>query len=634
MGDLDLRLSKTAARSANARHVRLGRLLLENGKIAETDLNHALRLQKRIDAPLGDIMVAEGLVSKKDVRQALAYQAGTGGIEPVCDQPGPDLAKHLTAEECLSFGVVPWSQKADRLYVAATSPHGFSALCKIRSDQAGSYFPLIVDETNIRSRQSALYGEELARNASKRTPEAESCRSLQFTKTRRSVTATVLVALVLSLSFWSYSWVITAGVLLASLTLVMTTTLKASAFLSGMRIEALHAPPPATFRMPRVSVLVPLLRETEIAGQLIERLSKLTYPKSLLNVVLVLEQEDRLTRETISRTALPDWISVVEVPKEGSLTTKPRALNYALNFCKGSILGVWDAEDWPEVDQIEQVVTRFSTAPQEVVCLQGQLDYYNSRSNWLTRCFTIEYAIWWRIVMPGIARLGLVVPLGGTTLFFKRHALEQLGGWDAHNVTEDADLGVRLARHGYRTELIPTVTREEATSRVGGWVRQRSRWLKGFLVTYLVHMRRPTELLQQVGFWRFMGIQTLFLASVVQFATAPLLWSFWITLFGARHPVEDTLGDVAAWGLIGLFIFAELLNLAMGFVAVGTKDRRRLLAFVPTMMLYFILGTIAAYKALWELLRDPFFWDKTQHGVSSITDVSPDIEASEAYPSA
>ena len=185
-------------------------------------------------------------------------------------------------------------------------------------------------------------------------------------------------------------------------------------------------------------------------------------------------------------------------------------MNYALDFCRGTIIGVWDAEDAPEPDQIEKVAARFNEAAPNVVCLQGMLDYYNARQNWISRCFTIEYATWWRVVLPGMARLGFVIPLGGTTLFFRRKALEKLGRWDAHNVTEDADLGVRLARHGYVTELIPTVTYEEANCRPWRWVRQRSRWLKGFMITYIVHMRDPAQLLRDLGFKRFMGLQMIF----------------------------------------------------------------------------------------------------------------------------
>jgi cellulose synthase/poly-beta-1,6-N-acetylglucosamine synthase-like glycosyltransferase len=187
-------------------------------------------------------------------------------------------------------------------------------------------------------------------------------------------------------------------------------------------------------------------------------------------------------------------------------------------------------------------------------------------------------------------------------------------------VTEDADLGVRLARHGYVTELVPTVTHEEATHRPWAWVRQRSRWLKGFLVTYLVHMRDPGQLLRDLGPKRFLGLQAMFLATFCQFACAPLLWTFWLTYAGITHPVQSTLGSGVMWAMIGLFVTSELLNLAMGFTAVSGRKHRHLLAYVPTMMVYFTLGTLAAYKALWELVRSPFFWDKTQHGTSDPQD--------------
>jgi cellulose synthase/poly-beta-1,6-N-acetylglucosamine synthase-like glycosyltransferase len=261
-------------------------------------------------------------------------------------------------------------------------------------------------------------------------------------------------------------------------------------------------------------------------------------------------------------------------------------------------------------------VMRFNEAPENVVCLQGILDYYNPRENWISRCFTIEYATWWRLVLPGISKLGLVLPLGGTTLFFKRDALEKLGRWDAHNVTEDADLGVRLARHGYVTELIPTVTFEEANCRPWRWVRQRSRWLKGFMITYFVHMRDPIQLIRDLGFARFMGLQMIFLATFSQFALAPLLWSFWITMFGVAHPVQSILGDTTIMTLIVLFFLSEILNITMALTAVSSQHHRHLMKWVLTMPLYFTLGALASYKAIYEMIVTPFYWDKTEHGVT------------------
>jgi cellulose synthase/poly-beta-1,6-N-acetylglucosamine synthase-like glycosyltransferase len=222
-------------------------------------------------------------------------------------------------------------------------------------------------------------------------------------------------------------------------------------------------------------------------------------------------------------------------------------------------VGVYDAEDAPDPDQITRIVTRFAERGPEVACLQGVLDFYNPTTNWLSRCFTVEYATWFRVILPGLERLGLPIPLGGTTLFFRRAALEDLGGWDAHNVTEDADLGMRLYRHGYRTELIDTVTGEEANCRALPWVKQRSRWLKGYMMTWATHMRDPKLLWRQLGAWKFAGFQVLFLCTLSQFLLLPVLWSFWITVFGIEHPIAAALPGWAAVGLFALFILAIVL---------------------------------------------------------------------------
>ncbi len=360
--------------------------------------------------------------------------------------------------------------------------------------------------------------------------------------------------------------------------------------------------------------MVPLYEEREIADALISRLRRLTYPKALLDVILVLEERDDVTRAALDRVELPSWIRAIEVPERGKLTTKPRAMNYALDFCRGDIVGVWDAEDAPMPDQLEMVARTFAQAPDEVVCLQGVLDYYNPRTNWRSRCFTIEYSGWFRVILPGIARLGLVVPLGGTTFFFRRDKLLELGGWDAHNVTEDADLGVRLCRAGYRTEIVNTTTYEEANFRAWPWVKQRSRWLKGFMVTYLVHMRAPQRLLRDLGLRRFLGVQAFFLGTLGQFLLAPVLWLFWLVTLGLPHPFQDVIAANVLTGCIVLFITAEIVNILVGALGANACNRRFLIPWVPTMALYFPLGVLAAYKALWELIVNPFFWDKTQHG--------------------
>ncbi len=599
----------------------LGRCLVEQGVISQADLVHALDLQCHIDAPLGEIMVSEGLASRSDLLRALASQYNAEPVDLEANPPQPELAFCLPAALCLKYNAVPWLKIGGAVLVATSRPDKFASLQACMGPDGMKLLPVIAEDVLVRQHISRLYGRALAQQAATRVPVNDSCRSWNINPARRLTWAGLLLAGVALILVVAPLWTLTAAMVWALVTLLMTTALKAAALWSQLSQRVPERADPMTvhatrFRLPKVSILVPLLREKEIAGALIARLSRLTYPKSLLDVVLVLEAQDHVTRDTLARTTLPDWISVIEVPAANRLTTKPRALNYALDFCQGSIIGVWDAEDAPEPDQIERVVTRFRDAPQNVACLQGMLDYYNSRTNWLSRCFTIEYATWWRVVLPGVARLGLVVPLGGTTLFFRRDILEKLCGWDAHNVTEDADLGVRLARHGYVTELLPTVTYEEATCRPWPWVRQRSRWLKGFLITWCVHMRDPLALIRDLGFVRFMGVQTLFLATFSQFICAPLLWSFWLALIGVTHPVEQTLGAPGLWVMVGVFLGAEILNLSISLIAVSGREHRHLMGWVVTLPFYFPLGALAAFKALQEFVVCPFFWDKTTHGVS------------------
>ncbi|MEP1990075.1 MAG: glycosyltransferase [Ascidiaceihabitans sp.] len=625
VSDLRLRFADPAGVVPHVAPAPFGRHLVNTGAISQTDLVNAMGLQARIDARLGDILKADGLISDDVILDTLSKQYNAQRIDLNQDQPRLGMADALPATLCLKHRVVPWLWIGNTLLVATNDPAKFDHFRACVGSLRTTMLPVIADPMHIQTQLNRLYGFELAQKAVARVPSIESCRNWgRKIPNRNGLAIAVFGALLLSLLV-APKLMIGLAVVWAVFTLILTTVLKSGAFLAQIVQSVAHSPEVSTldqnqFRLPRVSIMVPLLREKEIAGALVKRLSRLTYPKSLLNVVLVLEAKDTITRHTLANTELPPWISVIEVPEAAGPTTKPRALNYALDFCHGSIIGVWDAEDAPEPDQIEKVVMRFNQAPENTACLQGVLDYYNPRTNWISRCFTIEYATWWRLVMPGMARLGLVIPLGGTTLFFKRDILEKLGGWDAHNVTEDADLGVRLARHGYVTELLPTVTHEEANCRAWPWVRQRSRWLKGFLITYCVHMRAPVQLMKDLGFVRFMGLQAIFLASFSQFALAPLLWSFWLVPLGLAHPAKDMFGADLLVAMMFLFIGAELLSLAMGLVAVSGRPHRHLMAWVPTMPVYFILGALASYKALYEMITDPFYWDKTEHGVAHRTD--------------
>ncbi len=459
----------------------------------------------------------------------------------------------------------------------------------------------------------------LARRAEHRTPAKESCRAWSpSTMTFRLAVTLLVVTAVFLIAPNALIWLLVGWTALTLLAVTgLRTVAAATQILHDRRKSRLWrstrqiARDPT--RLPRVSLLVPLYNEHDIAARLIALLAKLDYPRDRLEVALILEWGDRTTEMALRAADLPHWMRIVRVP-QGHLRTKPRAMNYALDFLSGEIVGIYDAEDAPARDQLMRIVAAFEHAPPNVACIQGVLDFYNARKNALTRCFTIDYAVWFRLILPGFERLGLVLPLGGTTVFFRRGALEALGRWDAHNVTEDADLGLRLARRGYRCGFLPTVTEEEATATIPAWLRQRSRWIKGYAMTWAVHMRDPLQLLGELGPLRFLGVQILLLGTLSQFFLAPLLWSFWLIVFGVQHPITDALPWGVIVGLGILFFLSEVATLLTAATAVASPKHRWLIKWVPLMHFYYPLAAVASWKGFAELLIRPFYWDKTAHG--------------------
>ncbi len=585
--------------------------LLAEGQVAPHVLLQAVTLHRRHGGRLADILLVQGDVGEGALYAAMARHWGVQTGDPGVTPPDPRLIDRIGAMTCLREGLVPWCRVGGDTMVLMAHPEDFARQADMLTRALGPVRLALAPAHAIEAAVMAARGPRLARAAEARVPEGESCRN--FARGPLHLWLALGLSL-LALLVWLSPFVLLEAMAgWAVLTLVLATALKVAAIVLALRPAAAEGPAPIIARLPVVSVMVALYREASIAPRLVRRLERLDYPRDLLDVVLVVEQEDHITRDALSRAGLPPWMRVAVVP-HGPVKTKPRALNFALDLCRGSIVGVYDAEDAPEPDQIRKVVQRFHARGENVACLQGVLDFYNPRTNWLSRCFTMEYASWFRVILPGIARLGFPVPLGGTTLFFRRAALERLGAWDAHNVTEDADLGMRLARHGLRTELIDTVTEEEACCRAYPWVKQRSRWIKGYMMTWMVHMRDPVLLWRQLGAWKFLGFQVLFVATLSQFLLAPVLWSFWVLPFGLPHPVADAMSPGLFNAMFWLFIGTEVVNFTAGLIGLRATKHGMSPLWLLTLSVYFPLGSLASYKAASELVTKPFYWDKTSHG--------------------
>jgi cellulose synthase/poly-beta-1,6-N-acetylglucosamine synthase-like glycosyltransferase len=333
-----------------------------------------------------------------------------------------------------------------------------------------------------------------------------------------------------------------------------------------------------------------------------------------LDIKIVLEAEDHETIEVARGLGLEGVFEVIRVPP--SLPqTKPKACNFALRFARGDYLVVYDAEDRPEPNQLRKVVATFQRAPADVACLQCRLNYYNVSENWLSRMFTLDYSLWFDHVLPGLERLRIPIPLGGTSNHFKIDVLRELHAWDPFNVTEDADLGIRLTQKGYRVGVVDSTTYEEASCHAGNWVRQRSRWLKGYMQTFLVHTRRPIHLMRTTGVLGFVGFLVFIGGTVLSALLNPVFWCIYllwlILLITGFDPIFPQ-----------FLLFISLFNLLAGngafiYLSMLAPIRRGWLDLIPyslTAFGYWVLISTAAYRALWQLLRNP--WEKTQHGVS------------------
>lgn len=590
---------------------RLAATLLRTGLVPPHALIEALAYVK--DGPanrlLVDVLLERNLVNEAQVFATLQRQTGFGRAD-LAAPFDPSLIDLLGASFCLAERILPLRRMSGATLIATAHPDIFVRHHHRLAAVFGPILPSLAPSSQIEARILAARGPALAQAAETTVAQDLSCRT--YCKPSASTLRLLGVAGVLAVL--ALKPVVLALAILAVLALALTTGLKLVAFFASLRAPA----PKATnfdhqARLPTVSILVALYRESDIAARLVQRLGRLDYPRALLDVVLAVEEDDTLTRHALLRADLPGWMRVVVTPA-GRVKTKPRALNHALTQCKGSIVGVYDAEDAPAPDQIRQVVHRFAQSGPKVACLQGALDFYNPTKSWLSRCFTLEYAAWFRVILPGLQRLGMPLPLGGTTLFFRREVLEKLGAWDAYNVTEDADLGIRLARHGYRTEILPSTTLEEANCQGLSWVKQRSRWVKGYMMTYITHMRDPKRLWRDLGARGFLGFQIVFLGSIAQALLAPVLWSFWAFFLGFGHPLSSTLGPLALHGLTMCFVGCEALSIAVSLLGLKRSGQKISPLWVPTLMLYFPLQTLAAYKAAYEMLVKPFFWDKTSHG--------------------
>lgn len=362
--------------------------------------------------------------------------------------------------------------------------------------------------------------------------------------------------------------------------------------------------------LPVYSVLIPLRDEAHMVQQMAKATRALDYPAEKLDIVFVVESESPKTIAAVEALLADARFSLVVVPKCPPYT-KPKALNFVLPLARGEHIVVYDAEDVPDPGQLRLAASLFAEDFQ-LECLQAELLISKSSRGFLAHMFTAEYAGLFGVLLPAIARAGLPTPLGGTSNHFRTQTLRRIGAWDAFNVTEDADLGIRMARLGLKIENFASATWEEAPETASDWIKQRSRWMKGWIQTLLVHSRRPHKLLADLSwrnlfaFYAFVGGMVVSTAIHALFLVATLIvLAIQLSLLGAPS----------------LATLSSFLTLIVGYIGagaiavIGLERLRRGGAWLAVigLPLYWLFAWCALLMALYDLLKRPYHWQKTSH---------------------
>lgn len=386
---------------------------------------------------------------------------------------------------------------------------------------------------------------------------------------------------------------------------------------------------------PTYTIFCPLYKEWEVLPQFIKAISNLDYPNSQLQVLLLLEEDDKETIKQISKISLPHYFQAIVIPHSYP-KTKPKACNYGLGFAKGEYSVIYDAEDAPESDQLKKAVMAFRKSPDDVICVQAKLNFYNPYQNILTKLFTSEYSLWFDLVLTGLQSIGAPIPLGGTSNHFKTKDLISLQGWDSFNVTEDCDLGIRLTKKGFQTAMIDSTTYEEANSEAKNWFNQRTRWIKGYIQTYLVHTRNPSAFIKSKSLNGFFKFQMIVGGKILAMFVNPLMWIITISYFVFRPIIGPAIESVFPTPILYIGVisliggnFLYLYYYMIGAVKRGYFDLVKYSYLIP---FYWIAMSLAAWVAVYRLITQPHYWSKTKHGLHLIAQDHQAESINELYP--
>lgn len=611
---------------------RLGEELLRLGAITQEQLDEALAMQGRSGGRLGEILLFLGYVTQDQLYRVLATQNRIGRVGRSVNLSDVRALPYKMADR---YGAIVIREESDYAVVAVRDKLGENEQREIEK-----YLKKPVEQVLMSKEEDADFWEQAyhARQVSDSVfglydEQPHNSAIVTFTSSQIAILLALLIIFIICMAF-NWQGTLLAFVIICQVIYLLMATAKFWIVLKGVRRNAqlrfseqdLAAIDES--KLPVYTLLIPVYKEKEVVQKLIDRIQNMDYPKYKLDVRILLEENDSETISLVKSMHLPSYFTSIVVP-ESKPQTKPKACNYGLLQAKGEYVVIYDAEDRPEPDQLKKAYLAFQKLPEDYVCIQAKLNYFNSSQNMLTKLFTQEYSMWFELLLVGIMQMDIPIPLGGTSNHFKMSFLKKVGGWDPFNVTEDADLGIRLYKYRYKTAILDSRTWEEANSKLSNWVRQRSRWIKGYMQTFFVHMRSPAEFYRTIGLRGFLGYLAMIFGTPFLPLVNPIFWGlmiFWLCTYApwVQALFPGILYYIAVIQLVAgnfIFIYMNMLGTYCIIRDCALKKRQPfsygLIKYGLLTPLYWILMSVAAYKALFQLITKPYYWEKTHHGLTN-----------------
>lgn len=624
----------------------IGGQLVEAGLIDELALARALAVQEEEGGLLGRILILQGAVSRWQLFTILSEQWAAPIVNLNETPPDIHLLAELRAETLINQGWVPLSRSGDDAVVATSVPPTQELLGTMRSILGVRNISLRtttdwdVDQAVERACRRLLLYQASDLHADEHESESARLGLKRWQKSMPLAAVIVMIIAIFASPVWALSFLLGLAniVFLANISFKVLAGIRANVVrnqnlkweyevLVARKSEGLPLQEPviADIDLPLYTILLPVYNESNIIQKLLANLGDLDYPTSKLEILLLMEENDTGTIEAARAIGPPENVRFIIIP-EGAPQTKPRACNYGLSFARGEFVVIYDAEDKPDPGQLRDSVAAFrrdayerehrNANQKKLVCVQSALNYFNADFNVLTRMFAIEYSYWFDSMLPGLDQSNLPIPLGGTSNHFEAQSLRELGAWDPYNVTEDADLGLRVSAHGYRVSVIDSTTWEEAASKLRMWIRQRTRWIKGYIMTSAVNSRHPIQTFKNNGVYGTLSLIVLIMGTPLTFMLYPLVLGFTVITYVGVQFIGLHLPE---WLIVAGTFNMIVSNAVMIGASMMTSWRRygwRVAIFALLLPAYWVLHSLAAYRAAYQIVFDPHKWEKTPHGVS------------------